>query len=215
MRSTIYQIRLSSKRHFLFDNSCRDSYDEKHVIESEKIRREADALLAHSNIFETLARFGRLEITGSYFYNLMTWRDIDLCLVVSRPDPGFMMKIGNELARIKGLATMYYRNEFVLKTPGNPKGMFWCLEIMHRKKLWKIDILVASKNIVEKVMAPGRVLKKKLTPESRETILKLKMKLCKLKEYRRKFKSTDIYDAVLIGRVKTLREWGLWKRARK
>ena len=119
-----------------------------------------------------------------------------------------MMKLGNELAKIKGLATMYYRNEFVLKTPRNPRGMFWILELLHKRKLWKIDILVADEREVARITRPGRVLMKKLTPKTRETILKLKMELCKRSEYRKDFRSTDIYDAVLSGKVRTVERLG-------
>jgi len=182
------------------------------LIESDSLKKEAEALLESKEIIEKLARFGRVEITGSYFYNLMTWRDIDLCLVVGKPDPQLMMEIGKTLAGISGLATMYYRNEFVLKTPKNPEGMFWCLEILCNKKLWKIDILVANEKTVHRVIEPGKDLMRILTPEKRGTILKLKSKLSKLKDYRIKFRSTDIYDAVLYGKVTTLKEWELWKR---
>jgi hypothetical protein len=186
-----------------------------YIEESAKLRSEADAVLAKSKIADRLARFGRVEFTGSYRYDLMTWRDIDMCLVIKAPDPATMFEIGRRLTGIEGLATMYYRNEFVLKTPGNPRCMFWILELMHKRKLWKIDILVADEKKVARITAPGRLLMKRLTPESRETILKLKTRLCKLKEYRRKFRSTDIYDAVLSERVKTLKEWERWRRARK
>lgn len=182
--------------------------------ESAKIKKEADAVLSDSKLIDLLGRFGRVELTGSYYYDLMTWRDIDLCLTVSKPTPALMMKIGNALSKMKGVATMYYRDEFVLKTPANPRCIFWILEILHKKKLWKIDVLVSDEKEVTRITATGRILMKRLTPETRERILKLKTALSKRKGYRKEFRSTDIYDAVLRGRVKTLKEWGLWKRAR-
>ncbi|MBN1472917.1 MAG: hypothetical protein JW925_14175 [Syntrophaceae bacterium] len=149
--------------------------------------------------------------TGSYSYNLLTWRDIDVCLILKNdPTPKIMFEIGTELSKINNIATMYYRNEYILETKGNPKGMFWCIEIMFNNQLWKVDVLVSTKIVCDEVVKPGLDIISKLTPQKRETILEIKDILSQDKNYRKEFRSTDIYEAVLKNKVSTLDEWKTW-----
>ncbi len=176
-----------------------------------KLKIEAAEILKKTKIMEILSCFGNVLLTGSYSYDLMTWRDIDLCLAVEKPTPKLMLKIGTKLLNNKNVATMYYRNEYVLGTPGNPKAIFWCIELKDKKrKRWKIDILVSEKKTVEKVIKPGILLRKKLTPELRGKILALKGILSQKKGYRSTFRSTDIYKAVIDDNVSSISEWTKW-----
>ncbi len=181
------------------------------ISKSNALKIEADKLIKNSNIIKILSRYGNIIFTGSYSYNLLTWRDIDICLVVgSDPTPELMFKIGADLLKINNIATMYYRNEFILKTEGNPKGMFWCTEIMFNNKLWKVDILVSTKKTSDEIVKAGLVIKSKVTPEKRQIILEIKDVLSQDKNYRKEFRSTDIYEAVFKNDVCTLDEWKIW-----
>jgi hypothetical protein len=181
------------------------------ISKSEALKIEADNLIKNSKIDKILSKYGDIFFTGSYSYNLLTWRDIDICLALENdPTPELMFEIGTELSKINNIATMYYRNEFVLKTNGNPKGMFWCTEIMFSNQLWKVDILVAIKKICDEVINPGLKIKSELSPHKRQIILEIKDILCQEKSYRKDFRSTDIYKAVLKDNVSTLDEWKKW-----
>lgn len=177
---------------------------------SQLLKQEADNLLTNTGILKTLTKYGRVEATGSYLYNLMTWRDIDLCLTVDKLSAEKAFNIGAELASLEGIATMYFRNELVLETEGNPKAIFWCLEILFENELWKVDILIASEDVTSEVMKPGRELMEKLSDDHRGVIISLKSELCKDPGYRKDFRSVDIYNAVIDDGVKNLEQWNGW-----
>jgi hypothetical protein len=184
---------------------------EKFLKESDALKKEADALLEKTGIVKILSRFGTPSVTGSYSYDLLTWRDIDICLTVKKPDARTAVRIGMLLAILPGVATMYFRNELVLKTEGNPKALFWCIEFISGKNIWKIDILISDQAVVNRVLSPGKRLKKELTPEKRRDILRIKSVLSKHKQYRRQFRSTDIYNAVIQHGIRSLRAWRNWR----
>ena len=175
------------------------------------LKRDADQLLDESGLLSVLSKHGEVTFTGSYYYNLMTWRDIDICLpVVDQPMP-IAADIVAQLAANETVASIYIRNEHVLMTEGNPKAVFICTEFLPgEQELWKADVLLGSPELVAETIAPGRELVSKLTTSTREAILLIKSELCKRPNYRQDIKSTDIYRAVLDAGVRDLPEWEQW-----
>ena len=109
-----------------------------------------------------------------------------------------VLDLTRELADLPGLATIYYRNEFVIETEGNPRALFLCLEfLLPGATRWKVDLLIADGDEVQRVLAPGRSLVDRLTTESRKRILLIKAAVCRRPEYRREYGSRAIYEAVL------------------
>ena len=47
---------------------------------NEELKTEADELLYKKGVFDLLQKYGTPHVTGSYFLNLMTWRDLDIYL---------------------------------------------------------------------------------------------------------------------------------------
>ena len=138
-----------------------------------------------------------------------------MCLTVPQPTMETAGKIVRDMSSLRALATVYIRNELVLKTQGNPSAIFVCTEFKPRPKTtWKIDILIGSQDIVRRTIEPGRELKRDLTADTRERIIALKSHLCTQPSYRQEIKSTDIYRAVMEDGVKNLSEWTRW-RAKK
>jgi len=176
------------------------------------LREEAERLLESTGIVRLLSRHGAVSATGSYLYDLMTWRDVDLCLALE--DPGSLdvvFEIGRGLAALQGVGAMYYRNELVLETEGNPRAVFWCVEVRDEDGAeWKVDVLIAKPEEVARVLAPGRRLVEELTEESRASILEIKAALSREPGYRREFSGRDVYEAVLRHGVGSLEEWRAW-----
>jgi hypothetical protein len=177
-----------------------------------RLRREAERLLADTGMVRLLSRYGTVTPTGSYVYDLMTWRDVDLCLALD--DPGGLeraFEIGRGLAALPGVGAMYFRNEFVLETEGNPSAVFWCVEARAEDgQDWKVDVLIADPEEVARVTSPGEGLLEELTEESRASILEIKAALSREPGYRREFRSEDVYEAVLRHGVASLDEWRAW-----
>lgn len=181
------------------------------VEQAELLKREADRLLARTGIRAILAKHGDVTFTGSYFYDLMTWRDIDICLSVDAEPMPVAAAIATEICRKNDVACIYIRNEHVLKTSGNPKAVFICMEFLSSADvIWKVDVLLGTAGLVAETVAPGKTLVSKLTPRSREAILTIKSELCKSPDYRQAIRSTDIYQAVLEGGVRNRSEWNTW-----
>jgi hypothetical protein len=102
---------------------------------------------------------------------------------------------------------MYFRNEYVMQTPGNPLAMIWCIDIYPPGSAkWKVDILVSMLAEVNRVLNAGAELLSGLDKEKREHILKIKSPLSATKEYGISLRSTDIHEAVMKGGVKDLSE---------
>jgi len=187
----------------------------KYITHSNLLKKDADLLLKKYSIFQTLSKYGKVQFTGSYDYDVLTWGDIDICVTVARPTVDLLFKIGQELSKIPFITTMYFRNELVLKTKDNPHGMFWCIELIYNSQIWKIDLLVSDAKSTKKVILKSAYVKNSLTPKNRESIIILKSILGKNKEYRREYRSTDIYDAVIKHNVSTMDEWNNYWGSRK
>lgn len=180
-----------------------------------KLKKDAQALLNNTKIILILSKYGEVNLTGSFVYNLMTWRDIDLCLSVEKPNIGLLLKIGKEIAVIKNISSMYFVNEYTKRKKRNPRAMSWRVKFYTGKKEWKIDILVSTPNVIKKLIRADEKIIKQLTKEKRDYILRIKHELTKLKEYRQKFCAIDIYRAVLQDNISTIKEWYIWRNNHK
>lgn len=175
------------------------------------LKQRADALLVETGLLELLTHNGEVLPTGSYSYDLMTWRDIDLCLATKTIDIQTIFLLGHEIATLPGVGSMYYRNEFIMKTPGNPQAVFWCVDFYPPgDKRWKVDILISDPQEVARVLMPGRQLLGRLTEESREAIIRIKSVVCQRPAYRQEYNSSAIYRAVIEESIRTVEEWDLW-----
>ncbi|KKO51712.1 hypothetical protein [Paenibacillus sp. DMB20] len=45
-----------------------------------EIKNEAEEILYEHGLMRILERFGKIFVSGSYFLDLMTWRDLDIYL---------------------------------------------------------------------------------------------------------------------------------------
>ncbi|MBN2150876.1 MAG: hypothetical protein JW839_05510 [Candidatus Lokiarchaeota archaeon] len=187
-----------------------------HVKQADLLKKEAGQLLVELNLAELLNKYGQVHITGSYEYDLMTRRDIDICVEVVNPSIELLFSMGKDLALLPGVGSMYYRNELELQTPGNPRAMFWCVGMQrhdgHGMQKWNLDILVSSPEEVERILAKGVELLRKLDRTRRERVLKIKGPLSATGDYGKAYKSTDIYEAVIEGGVENLAGWKAWWR---
>ena len=181
------------------------------LLTASSLRKEADQVLQETGLLALLERYGTVSTTGSYSYDLMTWRDIDLCLALPTIETRSIFDLGREIAVLPGVGSMYYRNEFIMETPGNPRAVFWCVDFYLSSEIkWKVDILISTSEEVARVLQPGQGLKARLNHQKREAILQIKSVLCQRDCYRQEYGSRDVYDAVMEHEVKTIEEWDNW-----
>ena len=124
------------------------------------LRLEADLLLARTGILERLSRHGKVEVTGSYAYDLLTRRDIDICLAMKSLHVFPVFEVGRTLAEIPGVGQLSYRNELIIETEGNPVGVFWGLTL---DGSWTVEVLLAEPAEVRRIVDPLRDLLLEIT----------------------------------------------------
>jgi hypothetical protein len=168
------------------------------------LRQEADLLLARTGLLEKLSRHGLVEVTGSYAYDLLTRRDIDICVTMKSLHVHPVFEVGRTLAEIEGVGKLTYRNELVLGTEGNPVGVFWGLTLGGD---WPVEVLLAESAEVRRIVDSLRDLLLEITEEQWLSILRIKSALTDHRGYRTEFKSTDIYEAVVRDGVTDLDGW--------
>ena len=184
-----------------------------YVMQASNLKGEATKLLENLTLLDVLSRHGIIQLTGSYQYDLMTKRDIDICVGIEDPSLDVAFTMGREISLLPWVGSMYFRNEHVLQTPGNPLAMFWCVDVHPPgTEKWKVDILVATPGEVDRVVTAGASVLLGLDEEKRERILAIKGRLSTAKDYGKTIKSTDIYEAVMTGGVKDLAGWKAWWR---
>ncbi|MCU0613034.1 MAG: hypothetical protein MUE60_14760 [Candidatus Eisenbacteria bacterium] len=189
---------------------------EEFVRRAAELREEADYLLSSMNLMELLRGFGTVYATGSYAYDLMTWRDIDLCLATDDLSVSSLFRLGGAIAALPDVGSMYYRNEFVMATVGNPEAVFWCIDVYRPQgATWKVDVLIARDAVVQEVLGPARQMTGALTPLTREAILRVKSVVCTRPGYRREYGSRAVYRAVLDHGVTTVEGFDAWWAAQR
>jgi hypothetical protein len=183
----------------------------EHVKRADRLKAEASKLLDDLHLIDILSHHGDIRITGSYQYDLMTRRDIDICIGHEDPSIDVAFALGLEISMLPWVGSMYYRNEYILRTPGIPMAIFWCVEVIPPgNEKWKVDILLAKPDEVARVMNTSMSLLRELDKEKRNRILKIKGPLSTANEYGQSIRSTDIYEAVMNAGVMNLKGWKVW-----
>jgi hypothetical protein len=170
------------------------------------IKREADTLLRKYKLVDYLSNYGEVFIQGSYYLDLMTWRDLDIDLAVDKFDLNRHFAIGTHLATILNAYKMSFRNELILKTDHLPTGYYWGLYFNYLND-WKIDLWTVSHDDLLKSRRFLDDLKSQITPSYAESIRVIKLEAARRKNYRKEFSSTDIYKSVLEKNVRNVGEF--------
>jgi hypothetical protein len=169
------------------------------------LKLEADSILYKEGLYNILQHFGKPHVTGSYFLDLMTWRDLDIYLETNDITEESFFELGKKIAAVIHPVKMNFRNETITQTPGLPNGLYWGVYAGNeRKGAWKIDIWAVNSNECKRLLDYCDVIKKKLSPETSRYIMQIKSMCWQDPNYRRSYNSMDIYTAVLEEKITTL-----------
>ena len=83
----------------------------------EALRCEADHILDERGFLPLLHRFGTPRVHGSYSFQLMTWRDLDVYLVADDLSVPAFFTLGSDIATGLAPMRMRFRNEGELRRP--------------------------------------------------------------------------------------------------
>lgn len=181
---------------------------------NEIIKSEADRILFTNGLHNLLKVYGKVFITGSYTTNLMTWRDLDICLVNDRVDLNMFFEVGKNLEALLKPKKMHWRNELIDKKDFNlPTGLYWGIYFTDEgKNEWKIDVWNMSNDEYVRTSEYQNELIKELNDVNRKTIIRIKSQCCENKKYRRDFFSTDIYEAVIKSNIDSYEKFAVYMK---
>ena len=177
---------------------------------------EADEILHTCGLLRILSKYGNPIITGSYSLNLMTWRDLDISLEANKMTEKRFFDLGKEIVLSLKPHKMHFRNEFISKTPNLPMGFYWGIyTTLKFSDVWKTDVWAMDSNQINLYQKEFNDLKSSIDEEKRPIILTIKHHFYKHPEYRRKFVAMDIYHAVMVENVKSIKDFSEWLRRNK
>ncbi len=173
-------------------------------MDNVELKTEADLLIFKCRLPELLAVYAGWFIGGSYSYDLMCWRDLDIYVLDPEHDLKQCFEIGYELTR--RLAGK--KSRFTDNVGGEPSGFYWGIKLGDvRQGAWKLDIWFLDLVGYEQHAAYSSYMREKLTTENRSSILAIKEAYWQRPEYRDTVTSDLIYRAVLDYGVRTMRDF--------
>jgi hypothetical protein len=167
------------------------------------IKQEADLLLYQQGLYAVLEAYGQPFIAGSYAYDLMTWRDLDIYFTGDCDFQKFF-NLGYKItASLKAYKSFFTDNRGL-----SPDGLYWGIRLGDiQAGAWKIDIWHFSKQDYQDQVRNCDMIKNRLTDETRKAIIEIKSHFCMKPGYRDTITSDDIYKAVFEFGVRNVEQF--------
>jgi hypothetical protein len=175
-----------------------------------ELRAEAERLLT-LGLLDLLRRRCAATIVGSYALNLMTWRDLDLY--------GDATGLGMDdiYAIVHDIIPVYHPVWFEAKEDDMGQGRCFFVgfetDVLESGR-WNVDIWLLQKDVLDREIASLAQLRKEITPEIQQTILRLKAVLSSQGDYGigSTIHSIHLYEAVIKHRLTTVEQIRAWMK---
>lgn len=174
---------------------------------AQKLKTEADQVLAELSLLKELRKLGKVSVVGSVALNLMVYKDIDIEVVVEKLEPQAISQVISRLtsSNLRRIDLSLINNSVESKEKF-PKGIYlgikyhlgmsWVSDFSKNEETWKVDIwFVEPENA--RSLKTTKEIELKLNNESRRIILEIKSDSYQNENYRKVFSALDIYKAVL------------------
>ncbi len=175
-----------------------------------QLKAEADQFLDDLGLGKLIKEYGDYKIDGSYAYDIMVWRDLDIVVDSSKMS---LAKIHELISRINAKFNPFW---FMGKEDITEEGTT-CFFIGFETKIlsgitWNFDIWFRDAAGVNKVLNYHNWLIGNLEsyPVIKERVLQIKTDVFRTKEYGSKFFSIDVYKAVIEDGVKSTEQYYKW-----
>ena len=177
--------------------------ENKLLEQSRLFKATADALLAETKLVETLAAFGTVHFTGSYYADLMLAPDIDLHVAIPNLTKKTAITILTSLIQADAFRSYQFYDYISRPYEGWPEGYYVGLKAAVEVWKWKVDVWLFDNTVVkeqERFRHQQEVMEAVRTASeaTREHILELKEKKNKGEL---KLTSFEIYQQVLAGKL--------------
>jgi hypothetical protein len=181
-------------------------------MDNATLKSEADTLLARAELRAALPTEAVWFIGGSYAYDLMAWRDLDVYVLDPAADlPRSFAVAAHVTARLGAL-----KARFTDSRGGQPDGLYWGIRLGDsRRGAWKLDLWFLRPASYEQHQHYAAAMRARLTPELSGTILALKARYWTRPEYRDTITSHDLYEAVLTHGARNEVEFEEYLRTRR
>lgn len=179
------------------------------------IVKESDNILYNLGLKVTLDKYGETFVTGSYYLDLMTWRDLDIYVINDDFNKSDLFDLGKEIVEKLNPYKMIFNNECIRQRSGLPKGLYWGIYTIIDGNEWKIDIWCVDSKQAKEFKKDIISMKEKINDERKDLILQIKSKICNHAEYRKGILSIDVYDAVINHNINTIDEFKIWAKKNK
>jgi len=168
-------------------------------MNNSRIKTEADLLVLKARLRELLASYPNWFIGGSYSYELMCWRDLDVYVLDPEQDLKRCFDIAYEITR--RLAAV--KSRFTNNCGSEPNGFYWGIKLGDiAQGAWKVDLWFLDQRGYDDHLAYTARMNEALTPDFRSSILSIKEAYWRRPEFRDMVTSDLIYRAVMEYGVK-------------
>ena len=169
-----------------------------------ELKAEAELLIQECCLPELLAVYPRWFVGGSYSYDLMCWRDLDIYVLDPQHDLAQCFEIAYSLT--SRLAAK--KSRFTNNSGGEPNGFYWGIKLGdERQGAWKLDVWFLDLGSYEQHANYTVSMRERLTTETRSAILEIKEAYWRRPEYRDTITSDQIYRAVFNHDVRTVSDF--------
>lgn len=173
-------------------------------MDNTELKKEADLLIQQCRLADLLAPYPGWFIGGSYSYDLMCWRDLDIYALDPSHDLKQCFEVGFELTRRLAAKKSFFTNN----TGGEPNGLYWGIRLGDaRQGAWKLDVWFLVQEGYHRHEVYSADMREKLTGDDRAVILTIKEYYWRQASYRDKVTSDMIYRAVLEDGVRSISDF--------
>ena len=172
-------------------------------VDNEQLKNEAALLIQECRLSELLFVYPSWFIGGSYSYDLMCWRDLDIYVLDPEHDLKQCFAVGYGLSERLGAWKARFTNNVGKAVADEPNGFYWGIKLGDvRQGAWKLDVWFLDQAGYRQHTDYAARLRERLTTETRAVILKIKEEYWRRPEYRDTVTGDMIYRAVLDHDVK-------------
>lgn len=167
----------------------------------------ADKLLYGYKLLDKLDSIGKVSITGSYSMDMIVWNDLDINVLNSEMSNEKLYQLTEYIT--KTFNPVWYEAKKEINDDGKAVW-FHGFETTILGELWNVDIWFFDQDTIDKAEAYCNNIYEITTanPNKRKSIISIKESLIAQKLYSfDKYKSIDVYEAVLNRNINTIDEF--------
>jgi hypothetical protein len=171
------------------------------------LKEEADQLILKCELRQLLAPYAGWFVGGSYSYDLMCWRDLDIYVHDLVHDLKQCFDVAYEITRRLAAKKARFTN-YLGNVGPEPNGFYWGIKLGDiLQGAWKLDIWFLDQNGYDQHGTYSEEMRRRLSPESRRSILQIKEAYWRRPEFRDTVTSDRIYRAVLESGVRNVSDF--------